>query len=977
MSFRRSILTLVVCLATPALWGQAGAGGLKGQIKDPSGAVVPGATVTATGPNGAVKIGQTNNEGSYAISGLAPGTYTVRVMATGFAVVENSVEIRGGAAQTMDASLAVTLDKQEVTVTEQAHVDVDPSSNASALVLKGADLEALSDNPDDLQADLEALAGPGAGPNGGQIYIDGFTGGRLPPKESIREIRINQNPFSAEYDRLGFGRIEILTKPGTDKFRGQAFMNFSDESLNSRNPFAVNKAPYQQRFFGGNFSGPITKKSSFFIDAERRSIDDNAVINAVILDPSLNITPFSQAVVTPNVRTTVSPRIDYQLNESNTLVGRYTWAQTSRLNEGVGEFSLPSRAFNGDTTEHTAQLTETAVLSPHAINETRVQFIREQANQSGNNALPGIVVPQTFTSGGAQLGLNFNNQDRYEVNNTTSFTFAKHSFKFGGRLRGVKEDDRSTNNYNGTFTFDTIDQYRTTLLLLQQGASPDVIRQQGGGASQFTLTGGTPIASVSQFDLGFFVQDDWRMRPNFTLSLGLRYETQNNIHDHKDFAPRIGIAWGLGGGRQPKTVLRAGTGIFYDRFTEDLTLQAIRQNGVTQQQFTVYNPNFFPNVPSVAGLESSLIPQAIRRIDSNLHAPYVIQSAIGIDRQLPKNIALSITYTNTRGLHNLRSRNINAPLDGTFNPAVPGSGIRPDGDLGDIYLYESSGVFNQNQLMTNINARMSRRISLFGYLVLGSAKSNTDGSGTFPANQYDLTSEYSRAGFDTRVRSVIGGSLTAPFKFQLAPFIMMSSGRPFNVTIGRDLNGDTLFTDRPAFATALSRTVIHTAYGDFDPNPIPGETIIPRNYGDGPAQFTVNLRLSRTFSFGERSTRASNQADPNSTFGGGRGPEGPGGRGGGGGPRGGGGGFRGGGGGGPRGGGGGGFFGGGDSSGSGRYNLTFSVSARNLLNHTNFGTRIGTITSPLFGLSNSLATGGPGGSAAGNRRIELQMRFSF
>jgi hypothetical protein len=283
--------------------------------------------------------------------------------------------------------------------------------------------------------------------------------------------------------------------------------------------------------------------------------------------------------------------------------------------------------------------------------------------------------------------------------------------------------------------------------------------------------------------------------------------------------------------------------------------------------------------------------------------------------------------------------------------------------------------------MTNINARMSRRISLFGYLVLGTAKSNTEGAGTFPANQYDLSSEYSRAGFDTRVRSVIGGSVSAPFKFQLAPFIMMSSGRPFNITIGRDLNGDTLFNDRPAFATAASRTVIHTAYGDFDPNPIPGETIIPRNYGDGPAQFTVNLRLSRTFSFGERSTRASNQADPNSTFGGGRGPDGtggPGGRGGGGrgGPSGGGGGFRGGGGGGPRGGGPGGFFGGGDS-GTGRYNLTFSVSARNLLNHTNFGTPIGTITSPLFGLSNSLAAGGPGGGAAGNRRIELQMRFSF
>ena len=271
---------------------------------------------------------------------------------------------------------------------------------------------------------MQALAGPGAGPNGGQIYIDGFTGGRLPPKESIREIRINQNPFSSEYDRLGFGRIEIFTKPGTDKFRGQAFMNFSDESINSRNPFAQNKAPYQQRFWGGNFSGPMNKKSSFFVDFERRAIDDNAVINAVILDPSLNITPYSLAVVTPSVRTTVSPRIDYQLNASNTLVGRYTYAQTSRLNEGIGDFSLPSRAFNGDSTEHTGQLTETAVLSPRAINETRLQLIREHTDQMGDNSLPGIVVPQTFTMGGSSIGSNYNNQDRYELSNTTSFNRA-------------------------------------------------------------------------------------------------------------------------------------------------------------------------------------------------------------------------------------------------------------------------------------------------------------------------------------------------------------------------------------------------------------------------------------------------------------------------------------------------------------------------------------------------------------------------
>lgn len=392
----------------------------------------------------------------------------------------------------------------------------------------------------------------------------------------------------------------------------------------------------------------------------------------------------------------------------------------------------------------------------------------------------------------------------------------------------------------------------------------------GAGPNQFTLTAGTPVSDVSQYDLGFFVQEDWRLKPNFTLSLGLRYETQNNIGDHKDFAPRVGFAWGLGGGksRQPKTVVRGGFGIFYDRFSEDMTLQATRLNGITQQQFVVPFPNFFPIFPSAAALDASRVPQAVRRVDSNLHAPYMMQSAVGVDRQLPKNVSLSVNYTNTRGVHNLRSRDINAPF--------PGIGARPYGDIGDIYMYESSGIFNQRQLITNVNARFSRRFTLFGYFTVGSAKSNTDNAASFPANQYNLLNEYSRAGFDSRFHTFMGGSITAPWGLRFSPYISQTSSRPFNITVGRDLNGDSLFNDRPAFATDLTRTsVVHTPWGNFDTNPTAAQTIIPRNYGVGPSQFSVNLRMSRTFSFGNKA-EATTTPDPsaNSTFGG-RGPGGP------------------------------------------------------------------------------------------------------
>jgi Carboxypeptidase regulatory-like domain/TonB dependent receptor len=964
---RLGCLALVFSLLTAAGQAQTGTGSLRGQVTDPSGASVPGANVTATGPSGAVKVASTNEKGAYNITGLAPGQYSVRVLAKGFDVFESKVDLGPAAAQTLNASLVVVAEKQEVTVTDQLHVDVDPSNNASQLVLKGTDLDVLSDNPDDLQQDLQALAGPSVGPNGGQIYIDGFTGGRLPPKESIREIRINQNPFSAEYDKLGYGRIEIFTKPGSDKYHGNAMFNFGDDVFNSRNPLAPKKVPYQQKNWGGNFSGPLSKKSSFFVDFERRSLDDNVVVNAVILDPSLNIVPFSQAVVAPNVRTTVSPRLDYQLSPSNTLVFRYTYTDINAQNVGVGQFSLLSRGYTNSTKEQTVQATDTIVLSPRALNETRVQYIRMVNDQNGDNSTPAITVPQTFTGGGANLGFNFTNTNQYEVNNSTSFTFATHTLKFGGRMRGYVIDDRDTTNYNGIFTFTSMNAYQQTLLLQQQGVSPAQIRAMGFGASQFTIEGGNPIASVNQFDLGFFAQDDWRLAPKFTLSAGLRYETQNNIGDRSDWAPRVGIAWGLGGGKTgPKTVLRAGIGLFYDRFTQDLTLSARHLNGLVQQQYIVTSPDFFPNVPNLSSLTAT--PQTIWQVDSHLHAPYVAQAAIGIDRQLPRNTSISVTYANSHGVHQLRARAINSPLPGTFVQGVPNSGVRPFPNVGNIYQYESSGIFNQQQLITNVNSRLSSKVSLFGFFTVASAKSNTDGSTTFPANQYDESTEYSRATFDTRFRAFVGGSVTAPLAIRISPFISESSGRPFNITIGKDVYGDTLFNARPAFAVA-GRPAIETPWGNFDPNPLPGETIIPRNYGTGPSQFSVNLRVSRTWGFGGETgggRRESQNRGGESTFGRGMGGD-RGGRGGGG-DRG-------------RGGRGGGGPFGGDAVNTGkRYNLTLSLSARNLFNHENFGTPIGNLNSPLFGRSNSLASGfGPGGnsSGAGNRRIEMRLMFTF
>jgi hypothetical protein len=997
-----SALFLILCATFIASAQEAG--GLTGRVTDELGGVVVGATVTAT-HNTATSSEQTattNGEGVYAFTNLPPGNYTVRVESPGFAqFINDVVEIGAGRRVTLDITLAAAVEQEQVTVAGEQPISTDPENNAGAIVLRGEDLEALPEDPEELAAALQALAGPSAGPNGGQIYIDGFTGGRLPPRESIREVRVNQNPFAAEFDRLGFGRIEILTRPGTDRFRGSAFFGFEDESFNSRNPFAPNRAPYQQRRYGGNVSGTIIpRRLSFFFDFDRSDQDDNAVINATILDPNLQAVPFSLAVLTPRRRMSFSPRFDYSINENNTLVGRYSYSRNRVLDQGIGEFSLPSRAFDFETTQHNIQLTETAVISGTIINETRFQYIRTRSTREGDNSIPTIRVLDAFEGGGSQIGFGFSNEDRIELQNYTTFTIGSHTMKAGGRLRSVWFDDSSPSNFGGTFTFTSLDQYRNTILNVP-GARP----------SQFTIAGGNPEANVSQTDFGAYFQDDWRVRPNFTLSLGLRYETQTNINSNFNFAPRISFAYsfggggnapppsgipgmGGGGGRPGLTVIRGGFGVFYDRFGENFTLQANRFNGTNQQQFIVTGAtpegiaildqiNFaadgtVSNLPLISSLTAQ--PQITRLVADDLSAPYTLQSAISIERQLPYNITVAAIYINALGRNLLRSRNINAPLPDTFNPFVPGSGDRPLGDeAGNIYQFESTGRSNQNQFIVNVRTNISRAFSLFGNYVLNRSNSDTDGAGSFPVNQYDLSNEYGRTGGffgDIRHRVFLGGFVRLPFGFTINPLISATSGRPFNITTGRDNNGDTIFNDRPAFADNQTAPgdLVATRFGNFDINPKPGQTIIPRNFGEGPGSFTVNMFISRTFGFGSL---------PDTSAGGGR--QGGGGRGARGGSGGGGGGARRGGGGpgGPvMGGGGGGPFmigGGGSDS---RYNLTFSVRVFNLLNRTNPGLLVGNLLSPRFGEPTSLGGGfgfggGGGGSAAGNRRIEGQVRFSF
>src|ERR1700728_1868392 len=577
---RATAISIAVLFCAVGLVAQTTTGSLHGQVTDPSGAAVPGATVIVTSDSGHAATAKSGRDGVYEVPSLAPGTYTVTVNAKGFQQFNSDkLQIAAGQTQKLDLPLTIEEEHQKVEVQAEggAQLSVSPENNASAVVISGKDLDELSDDPDQLQSDLAALAGPSVGPNGGQMYIDGFTAGQLPPKSSIREIRINQNPFSAEYDKLGYGRIEIFTKPGTDQLHGQFTLIGNDSAFNTRSPF-LGTAPlpgYDTIQFNGSLSGPLSKKASFTLEGQYRDINNVAVVSAQ-LEP-LPAPLFTEAVSNPRTRINFSPRLDYQLSTNNTLTVRYQYYRDNQVNDSVGQYTLTSEGYTLLTTEQTLQVSDTQVFGSKIVNETRFQFLHDTSFQTPNSTAPTVIVPFEFQGGGSNFGNIVDHQNHYELQNYTSVAFGKHLLKFGARLRDLQEQNSATSNFNGVFTFPSLAAF---------AASEPI---------QFALTTGAPLASSNLFDAGLYVQDDWRWRPNVTLSGGLRFESQNHIADHTDFAPRLGLAWGIGQGKSaaPKTVLRAGWGIFYDRFTNDLVLQAERQNGVTQQEYIVTDPTFY------------------------------------------------------------------------------------------------------------------------------------------------------------------------------------------------------------------------------------------------------------------------------------------------------------------------------------------------------------------------------------------------
>ncbi len=901
-----------VCIAQ----SQTPPASVSGTVLDPSGARIPHAAIHIHSDDLSRDL-TTDGEGHFALL-LPIGTYQLSIVAKGFAAYNGPLSINSVASSVhLELPMAIEVRAEEIAVPVNDVSDTSGSANVSALVFQGTQLDAFSNDDATFQKEIAALAGT----VGGQspiFLVDGFSGGRVPPKSSIQAVRINRNPYSALYDAYGTNRIELSTKPGTEKLHGQISLNATNGPFNALNPYITEVAPpYYILNFEGNLSGPIDRKTSFVLSGVFNDQQNNAALNAITVSNGLP-TPYSLAVRDPQTILTYGLRVDRQITPTNLLTGRYELNQINQTNGGLtAPLTLASQAFNSGFTTQTLRLSDTQSIGAHFVADSHVQYIRSRQRQDALSSAPSLLVEGAFNGGGNPQQSLRDNLDNFEFQEAVSLDQGSHYVRFGARYRLTRDANLSTANYNGQYTFSSIDAYVAN--------QPSLYSQTVGQRSFSVLTG----------DLGAWAEDEWRARKNLTLDLGLRLESESAIPDHLDLAPRVGAAWAIYRKKQrtPFVTLRSGVGIFYNRFAAANILTTVRQNGVSQQTFELASPCYNPSgAPPSSGACPALTALSLTpyRIDPNFKAEYGWFSGFSAEKAIPKVGSVTLRYTFIRGVHQTDSLNINAPLPGTYNSTIPGSGVRPLGGSQNIYEFASNGISKTQILALNTRLNLTKRANIFLSYNFNHQNQDVIGATTFASNSYNVSQDYGRAPL-SRQQLFTGGTVQLPLGVSLNAFSSVSGGVPFNITTGTDLNGDTLYNDRPAFATqpTAASVLYNTRYGILDANPQPGEKIIPVNYGDSPRFSFLELSASRSFQVGPRPAAAalSPGAKPAPRL-------------------------------------------------DRPYAINFTVDSYNVLNAHNPGQPIGILSSAYFGKSISLNN--PFGSVtAANRVVYLQAQFTF
>lgn len=834
----RALVTMLVCIwltAGAALAQTRGGFAVQGTVLDWKNSPVAGAIVRLESPGRNYEV-KTGTDGAFTFPAIVPGKYHGRVVAEGFPAFDRDLDLFAPPRAPLTVKLQVLVaERIEVRPLQEGN------RNLSSMTLTGKDLESLGAG--DFYQRLRELAGATGKPANIPIIVDGFRAGlRLPPREAIEMVRINANSFAAEFADLTDGRIEITTKPGVDDTHGQFQFAFNDDALNARDAFAPSKPPVQMRNFTGYAGGPIIRNRwGYLAYAGRWAQDANQVINATIVErPSLIVAPFNVNFETPERASNLFVQTSYLAGAAHSLSASYSRTEERARNQGLASGrGLPEYGFDRHQTDDSTRFAVISTFGPRTLNELRIEWSRRQPESQAVTQGPAVMVLDAFNGGGNQDAFfRRDATDAVRVTNHLTRAHLNHTYKVGAELNGelIKSLDRS--GWGGTFIFGSdVERDSTGAPIVDAGgrtlsiAPVEAYRRTvaglpGYGPSQFSIVTGNPSVDLSQWELATFAQDDWRPTSRLTLSYGLRSEAQTNLRRGLNVAPRFGAVWAPEG--KSESTVRGGIGVFYNRVDTSLTLDALRLDGQHQREIVIPRPEFFAVLPDRFQEAASSI-SSVRVKAGNLGVGRTISSSLSYERQLPGSIFGSVEYRWQRADGLLRSRRLAAP-------AVGGT---------PVFQYESTGRAVRHDLVAGMRTYF-RGLPIYLNYTLASTRNDTDGSRTLPADSADLSGEFGWAGSDQRHNVVISGTVKLPLDISLSPFITLGSGRPFNITTGRDNNGDTVFTDRPSFAAAGSTDAVQMRTGAWlNPNPQPGDRIIPRNFGRGAGEVNVSLYAFR------------------------------------------------------------------------------------------------------------------------------------
>ena len=750
-----SVLIVLLTMISPCL-GQGGAS-LDVVVKDPTGALIGIAQVQLIRNGKSQSLSSTNQRGEVRFNKVPAGRYQLHIEAPGFKAQDvEAFELASGSYR-REVTLEIDAIKVDVDVKEEVQVrNTDPKGAAFTNVLTAEQIAQLPDDPEEFENAINQLAGPGA-----QIRVNGFRGGKLPPKSQIREIRFRMNPYAAENHDAGFGLVDITTKPGVNSWHGSFNFGFRDESLNGRQVFAPFRGPEQQRRFGLSLDGPIWKnKTSLFLNAEGSLFFDAKPIFATV--PTGTV---SDLAYRPSRRLNLDARLEHALTKTHTSRFQFQRNAGVQNNLGVGDFDLPARGYSQDQTEYIARLGDSGVFGKKFFNEARLQARWTETDARSVSLGRTILVPGAFNDGSAQRSGGRKQLD-LTLEDNVDYAHAKHGLRFGGMLEagGYRSNERT--NPFGTFQFADLDAY------------------EAGLPTQFTQRIGDPTVKYHQYQFGWYIQDDFRVRKNLTLSYGVRHEFQNHVPGKFNLAPRFGFVWSPK--KNGSITIRGGSGIFYDWFAAQVYEQTLRVDGERQRDLVVANPSF-PN-PFIGGVQT--IPPASRiQSDPNLEIPYIIQNSIGVETNPFKLFRLTANYQYQRGVHLLHGRNLNTPIAGVG---------RPDPTAGNITNIESSAYQSGHRLMVGIGPSKFVQ-GLFwsvNYLLMKNTN-EADSPFSLPSDNFNLRADRGPAAND--LRHLVSGFVSKRLRmgFGISTIFQATSALPYNITTGFDNNGDTVINDRP------------------------------------------------------------------------------------------------------------------------------------------------------------------------------------